>query len=809
MGEQTSTPVRPDPSEGLYLGELLDDDGQRNGTAASADIDDLCTHGVIVGMTGSGKTGLAVSLIEEVLGTGVPVLAIDPKGDLTNLLLTFPELRPEDFAPWVPEGSDPAEVATTWRTGLAGWGIDGSRIAALRTSTRMGVYTPGSDNGTPLDIVGSLGAPRGAGDGTPDADAIEAEVQAITSGLLGLVGITGDPLVSPEHLLVSNIVHAAWSAGESLDLSTLLQRVATPPMRQLGVMDVDTVIPPDRRTQLAVRLNGILATPGFKTFFGGAPLDIGRLLTADDGRPSLAVVTLSHLSDDERQLVVSRLLAAVIRWFRAQPGTDRLRALIYLDEAAGYVPPSAAPPTKAPILTIMKQARAFGVGMVLATQNPVDLDYKSMSNAGTWLVGRLQTERDKARLLEGMAPATGGVDMAGLDASISNLDKRQFIWHHTGSDAPVRFGSRWAMSYLRGPVTGTQLRDLPGREEVGPATPDPMTSAPAAPDPTTAPPGTDEAGRPDGSSGSPVMPRVADGVPVRWLDPASPWAAQVGAAPSSTTFSAAIALRVSMRFEDSKASIREIQEWEAVLGSLDDDPDPASAVTVDHDERDFLDTAPAGATYLPTAARIDTEACFTGLATRVKDLLVRDRALTVPVNRKLKLWGRVGESAEEFAARCDEAAQVAADAESDKIRQKLTSRIDRLRGSVETAQRKADAAAVAADRAGTTELTDVAGSLLGGLLGGRSRTRGLASAARTAMSGRERVDRAKQRAEDASASVEDKVDDLEALEQELADALVEIDDRWAAVSDEVESADITLSRSDVTIEMAQVVWIPV
>lgn len=815
---------------GLHLGERLDGTGARSGEPVLVDPDDLCTHGVIVGMTGSGKTGLAISMIEEVLTAGIPVLAIDPKGDLADLLLTFPELRAEDFAPWVPEGSDPAEVASTWRGGLAEWGIGPERIAALRASVRMGVYTPGSTSATPLDVVGSLGVPGGSEGSPGDAEGIETEVQAITSGLLSLVGIDGDPLASPEHLLVANLIHAAWTAGESLDLPTLLQRIQTPPIRRLGVMDLDTVIPPAARTGLAVRLNGVLATPGFENFFGGAPLDVPRLLFADDGRPSLAVVSLAHLSDAERQLVVSRLLAAVVRWFRSQPGTDRLRALVYLDEVAGYAPPTANPPTKSPILTILKQARAFGVGMVLATQNPVDLDYKAMSNAGTWMVGRLQTAQDKARLLEGMSPAAGGVDLAALDTSITALDKRQFIWHRAGADGPVRFGSRWAMSYLRGPVTGAQLAQLPGREELPVALRTPLTATASTIDATpgldTQPgadsqPGVDKqrptAGPAAGDDGSsPVMPTVASGVPVRYLDPSAPWAATVGAdtanATSPTTptrLQAGIALRVSLLFDDAKAGVRETEQWEAVLTPLGEIVDPSTAIVVDHDDRDMPAEPPPGATYLPTDARIDTKAFYTDLAKRLKDHLVRTETLAVPVNRGLRLWGRVGETPEEFDRRCDDAAQAAADAEADRIRARLTARIDRLRSAVDAAQRRADSADRAADSAGASELTDAAGSLLNGLLGGRSRARGLASAARTAMSGRERVGRARQRADDAAAAVTDKVDDLNALEAELAEQLVEIDDRWRAVGDAVETAELTLSRIDVSVEMVTLLWIPV
>ncbi len=810
---------------GLRIGERLGEDGARNGEPVVLDPGDLCTHGVIVGMTGSGKTGLAVALIEETLAAGVPVLAIDPKGDLTNLLLTFPGLAPEDFAPWVPEGADPAATATQWRDGLAEWDLGPDQIAALRAAVPMGVYTPGSTAATPLNIVGTLTAPGGPEGSDPES--LAAEIQAVTSGLLGLVGITGDPLASPEHLLVTNLIHAAWAAGEPLDLPTLVARVQTPPMRTLGVMELDTVIPPKQRTALAVSLNGLLATPGFQTWSTGAPLDVAQLLRAPDGRPRLSVVCLSHLSDPERQLAVSRILGALIRWFRSQPGTDQLRALVYLDEVAGYVPPTAEPATKQPILTILKQARAFGVGMVLATQNPVDLDYKSMSNAGTWLVGRLQTERDKARLLEGMSSAAGTVDVGELDRSITELAKRQFFLHQAKGGGPRRFTSRWAMSYLRGPVTGPQLASLPGRDEVAaiavaPVAVAPVTqAAPAAPEAPAAPgvdapPGVDPPPGVDAPPGSAVdgettvtPPNAADGVPVRWIDPGAPWLAEVGGTPTSAVHQAGIAVRVQLNFDDTRSDTHHAVEWEAVLTPLSDLTDAAAAVAVDHDERDLRTEAPAGARYLPCTARIDTKTFFTQLSGQLKDALVRDQVLRVQHNARLKLWGRPGESDEEFAARCDAAAQTAADAEAEKIRARLAQRIDRLRSAVDTAEQRAEGARQAASDAKGTELTGLGGTLLGGLLGGGSRTRGLASAARKAMSGRERINKAQQRSEAAAAAVDAKVDDLAAAEAELAEALVAIDDEWRDVAAQVEVAEIRLKKTNVSVQMFSLVWIPV
>jgi hypothetical protein len=589
-----------------------------------------------------------------------------------------------------------------------------------------------------------------------------------------------------------------------------------------------------------VKLNGMLAAPGFAAWTQGAPLDIEQLLFSPDGRPSLSVIAISHLSDAERQMAVSRILAALVRWFRGQPGSDRLRALVYLDEVAGYAPPTSEPATKQPILTILKQARAFGVGMVLATQNPVDLDYKAMSNAGTWLVGRLQTERDKARLLEGMSSAAGNVDVKELDGAISGLAKRQFFLHQAKGGSPKKFGSRWAMSYLRGPVTGLQLADLPGREEIAAAAVSPAAPAETAPDATeaapaaeastpavddappgvdTAPPGVDAApgvdavpgtdGAGSTTDGSVHPPKVADGVPVRFIDPAAPWGAEVGLVPGSTRLQAGLALRVGLMFDDRKADVRQEQEWEAVITPLGDFVDVAAAVAVDHDDRDLLTDAPDGARYLPTPARIDTKTFYTELSTKLKDHLSRTLTIEVPHNAELKLYGRPDETPEAFAARCDEAAQTAADAEAEKIRARLAARIEKLRDAVATAEQKAAGAQAAASDTKSTAMMDGLGTLVTGFLGGRNRTRGVVAAAKKAKTGNDRVNRANQRADEAANAVEVKANDLAALEEELASQLIAIDDRWRTAAEAVQTTQITLSKTDVSVRMLSLVWIPV
>ena len=393
----------------------------------------------------------------------MPALLIDPKGDLTNLCLTFPNLAATDFEPWVNEGdatkagqSVPdfaAAQAKAWTDGLASWGITPDRIAALRDKVTFTIYTPGSNAGVRANIVGSLQAPADVS----DAEVVGDEIEGFVSGLLNLVGIDADPLSSREHILLSNLIINEWTAGRSLDLPTLVGMIQQPPIRKLGVFELDQFFPQKDRLAFAVRLNGLLASPSFGAWMTGPPLDIASMLKTPDGKPRCAIVTTAHLSDQERQFVTTLILSKLVTWMRRQSGTTDLRALLYMDEVAGYLPPTAMPPTKKPIMTLMKQARAFGVGVVLSTQNPVDVDYKALSNAGTWMIGRLQTDQDKQRLLDGMSAASGGVDVNEVGNTIAGLAKREFVLRRAGKDHPEVFTTRWAMSYLRGPLTRDQI----------------------------------------------------------------------------------------------------------------------------------------------------------------------------------------------------------------------------------------------------------------------------------------------------------------------------------------------------------------
>lgn len=457
----------------FYLGRLYDIEKKSSlEDLLLYDSKDLVTHAVCIGMTGSGKTGLCISLIEEAAIDGVPAILIDPKGDVTNLLLTFPSLQSQDFLPWINEdeaskkGLTREEYATQqalmWRDGLKKWGQDGNRIQRLRDSAEFLIYTPGSNVGLQISILKSFAAPPS--EIVQDEELFQERINTTVTSLLSLLGLEADPIKSKEHILISNILAYYWQRGEDIDLGRLIQLIQSPPLKRIGVLDLESIYPSKERFELAMRLNNLLAAPGFNLWLEGDPLDIYQLLHSPSGKPRITIFYIAHLNDAQRMFFVSLLLNQIVGWMRTQSGTTSLRSILYIDEVFGYLPPVANPPSKLPLMTLLKQARAFGLGVVLATQNPIDLDYKALSNAGTWFLGRLQTERDKERVLDGLEGAAASTQnefsRKYFDKILSALGKRVFVMNDIHEDAPAVFETRWAMSYLRGPLTKEQIKIL-------------------------------------------------------------------------------------------------------------------------------------------------------------------------------------------------------------------------------------------------------------------------------------------------------------------------------------------------------------
>jgi hypothetical protein len=788
---------------GLYVGTTLDEATRKpTGTQVELPSHHLTTHGVIVGMTGSGKTGLGVVLLEEVLSQGIPALILDPKGDMGNLALSFPDFAPDDFEPWVDEGEATREgitrgelarrTAEKWARGLEGSGLDGDTLRRFRDSVDVRILTPGSTAGIPLNVLGDLSAPEASWD--EHGETIREEIEGLVSGLLVLAGLQADPLTGREHILLSNLVEHAWRNGQDLDLATLLAQIQNPPIRRLGVFELDTFYPAKDRMGLAMRLNGLVASPSFAEWLQGDSLDIGQLLWAPDGRPRASIVYLSHLSETERQFVVTLLLSKVVTWMRQQPGTSDLRALVYVDEVFGFAPPTAEPPSKRPMLTIFKQARAHGVGMVVATQNPVDLDYKLMSNAGTWMIGRLQTERDKARIIEALRTASGDVDTAEWDARIGELGKRQFVLKSARSAQPTLFSTRWAMSYLRGPMTRAELIRLRDAAGIAPR------AAPRQSSETASTGQTDLA-----SDESLVAPTVASSTPVRYLDPGAPWAREIGVDPRGKRLQAGVAMRVNLLFDETRADLRHTEEWEAVLFPFDAKPRPGDARAVDFDERDFRDEPPEDARYVLPDAPVQKADFFRKVSTSVRDHLLANRTVTLMRNTALKLYSRAGETEDDFLARCQEAAEARADKAASKLRDRYARRLDTARDRKANAERRVRELDVDVGQRKQQELVSGAGELLSMFLGGRRRVRSLSGAA----SRRSQTRRTQERLRTAEEKLGDYDEAIQDLEEELAEELEEIWDEWRDKAEETQTLEVGLEKTDIRVEDLLLFWAPV
>ncbi len=834
-------------SDGFYLGEHVDpSNSERTGDRMVLDPDGLTTHGIIVGMTGSGKTGLGVVLLEEAARAGLPTLIIDPKGDMGNLALRFPDLTAAEFRPWVTEeeakraGTDvdtfAVDQSELWSKGLADWGLGGGDIRALRNAADVTIYTPGSSAGVPVNVLGSLAAP--SVDYDANAEILGDEIEGLVLGLLRLAGIEADPITSHEHILLASIVQHMWRNGHGLDLATLIGLVQRPPMRRLGVFDVESFYPQEERQRLALRLNGLVAAPSFAAWLGGMPLDIPSLLWTQKGEPRAAIFTLSHLNENERQFVVTLLLSKVATWMHSLQGTGDLRALIYMDEVFGYAPPTAEPPSKKPILTLLKQARAFGIGLVLATQNPVDLDYKAISNAGTWFIGRLQTERDRNRLLDGMS-LDSGIDKGDLDNRIAGLAKRQFVVHRSGAE-PAIFQTRWSMSYLRGPLSRNEISSLRPEwaDGLGTSTVDATGQTGAGTSAARAGGGgSDDSGagaRDDAhstrngsiaatpsesgdrgrvksalaSDESVVAPTVASGVEVRYLDAAAPWADAIGAKPGGNRLQAGLVARVRLVFDELNAGVDHREEWEAVIFPLAETFDPREARSVDYDARDFEPAPPRGATYVLPVAPINTASFFRSAETALKNALHADRTVEVFRNAELKAYSRVGEAKEDFALRCDSLAEDGADAEASKLREQFETKLRRIQTQIRQVERKVEELDEETSARGRDEILTGAGAVLSAFLGGRSRTRSLATGISGASRRRRMTSAAKNRLETAVDKFELLSAEMQALEDELAETLVDIDLRWSDRAQEIEVMEIGLEKTDITVEEIALVWVP-
>jgi hypothetical protein len=772
---------------------------------------DLLTHGVCVGMTGSGKTGLCVSLIEEAAIDGVPVIAIDPKGDLGNLLLTFPRLAADDFRRWIDEDEArragvsadayAAAEAEKWKRGLAEWGQDGQRIERLRAAADFAIYTPGSRAGLPVSILRSFAAP--AAGVAADSEGMAERAGGTATSLLDLAGATSAPR-SREHTLVAALLTTAWRQGRDLDLPALIQQIQTPPFDRIGVADLESFFPSRDRFELAMAVNGLLAAPGFEQWLEGEALDPATVLYTPEGKPRVAIFSIAHLSDGERMFFVSLLLNQVVAWMRGQPGTSSLRALIYMDEIAGYFPPVANPPSKLPLLTLLKQGRAFGVGVLLATQNPVDLDYKGLSNAGTWFLGRLQTERDKARVLDGLeGAAAGSLARDEADRILSALGKRQFLLHNVHDAAPIVFQTRWALSYLRGPLTREQIRALMDPRRPKPAAPRPA-AAPAAPAPAAPPSPAAASKRSAADAPGTATARIVPPSIQQYVVPAA------GAGQAGETYVPVVLGAARVHFTDAKMKLDATRDV-MYAARLTDDPVPmdwARSVRLDISVEDLQrvsDVNPASFTALPAAAaQPKNYAAWEKAFARWVGQAERLESLRHPT---LKIASQSDESERDFRIRVQNEGRAARDAAVDAVRRKYAARAagfaERLRRAEAAVGREQEEAS----QQKTQTAVSLGATMLGALFGRKAVSTGTLGRATTAARG---VSRSMKEAADVKRATET-VEAVRGQMRELEDQMAADAAAVAAqfdVSAPLERMVVAPKRGQVDVRVVALGWMP-
>ncbi|MGF1656662.1 MAG: ATP-binding protein [Verrucomicrobiales bacterium] len=784
----------------FYLGREYNLETQKaDGDMLLYDSRDLVTHGVCVGMTGSGKTGLCLSILEEAAIDNIPVIAIDPKGDIPNLALTFPDLKPEDFRPWINEedarrqGITPDELAQRraklWKEGLAEWGQDGERIRKFRDSAEVTIYTPGSTAGIPISVLNSFDCPSQAV--LEDTELLSERISVSASSLLGLLGINVDPIQSREHILLSNIFEHAWRNGESVTLPTLIERVQNPPMNKVGVLDIEAFYPARDRFNLAMTFNNLLASPGFSAWLEGAPLDIPSILNNKQGKPRVSIFYLAHLGDNERMFFVSLLLNQILSWMRGQSGTTSLRALVYMDEIFGFFPPSANPPSKRPLLTMLKQARAYGVGVLLATQNPVDLDYKGLSNTGTWFLGRLQTERDKLRILDALDGASANTgaefDRATMDRLLSGLAARVFVMHNTHRQAPVLFHTRWAMSYLSGPLARNQIKQLvdPVRHRFEEKIQQNSVAASAS-----------QVGQ------APMLPPEIKPV---FVPPnrSKPAGTQLMLVPSLLGYG-------SVQLNENKHRISERRDLLVVTPLTD------TAEGVHWEEHETLDIAPSALVGQAPDGAFFSRIPDAGLrpksyATWTRDFsnwLYQTQKIELLRSPSLNMVSEPGEEEGAFRARLVHAGREQRDAAVDQLRARFQTRINTHQDRVMRAEQALEKTKERAKQTRLQSVISIGTAILGGVLGGRRSTVGNIGRAATGARGAARSMGSGgdiQRAED---TLEQRQVALQELETQVDEEIARLETRMDPLTEELEHMVISPRRTDVNVRNVTLIWLP-
>jgi len=760
------------------------------------DSKDFVTHAVCMGMTGSGKTGLCISLLEEAAIDGIPAIVVDPKGDIANLALTFPNLQGTDFLPWI--NSDDARKkgmsvedfansqAEFWKKGLAKWNQDGERIKLLRESSNITIYTPGSSAGQALSILKSMDAPSDAV--LQDEDVYGDTISGTVSGILGLLGIDADPLQSREHILLSSILDYSWRKGQSLDLVDLVVSVQTPPIKKIGVFDLDTFYPSKDRFKLAMSLNNLLASPKFQVWTKGTPLDIDNLLYTKEGKPKISIISIAHLDDKERMFTVSLLLNRLLGWMRSQSGTTSLRALLYMDEIFGYLPPVSNPPTKKPLLTLLKQARAFGLGLVLATQNPVDLDYKGLSNTGMWFIGRLQTERDKKRVLDGLSGTDLAINSTEMENLLSSLDKRVFLMHSVHEDKPVLFHTRWVMSYLRGPLTREQIKKFKKEESL-----EVKTNVSSNREAKVSEKHLTE---------RPVLPPELEQVflPVD----------RNIVREKKVCYVPAYIAQGSVYFTDKKSSVAMEKKYlivsEAGFEEVPEDWEDCLSEMVS--TGNFQQIAYENCYFEELPAYLLKKKYYSEANKKLRQWMYRNISLKLFRSSITGLISKPSENERDFRIRIQQKAREVRDSKIEKLRSKFQLKIKRLEDKMAKAEEKIEKEEMQAKASKVDTAISIGATIFGMFLGRKKLSRTTISRAGTSMRRAGRISKEKRDVELAKERLNLLVDDLSALEEKLQNEISIIKEETDCSKEQFETVVISPKKINTSVTFSALGWVP-
>ena len=763
----------------FYLGRDIDKETQEASDALTLlKNKNFTTHAAIIGMTGSGKTGLGIGLIEEAAIDNIPSILIDPKGDMGNLLLTDPTFSAKNFEPWVEDEAKNKElnvneyaskIANMWKGGIERDHQDATRVEKLHRIEKT-IYTPGSSAGISINVLGSLQAPPA--EVLQDADTFASYLKSTVSGLLSLIKITADPVSSKEYLLIAQILANHWMADESISLETLIGEIIAPNFEKIGVLPLESFYPQEKRFTLATKFNAIIASPTFSAWLEGEDLDIQKLLYDDNGKAKISIMSIAHLSDEERMFFVTLLLNKYIAWMRQQSGTSALKALLYMDEIYGYFPPSKNPPSKEPMMILLKQARAFGVGVVLSTQNPVDLDYKGLSNIGTWFIGRLQTSQDIDRVIDGLGGKVGAsYSKSEIKNLLANLEKRTFFLKSAHLDDIRLFTTRWVMSYLKGPLKAAEISRLMEKKKhlLKSSQPQSLMNTQT-------------------QSGFETFVNLDKSIEQKYAIDVT----------GQNQFRATLQAKAEVHYFNQSKGIDETEALCLNLELYEDEKVNWEDAQSTDDCPSFSNTEPSNATYTSLSSKISNDKGLKKAKKELTDWLYRNKRLVLYKTTSPRLSSNPYEAMGDFKVRLKDILDEKKENEIEKLQERYDKKEKTLQRRLERAEAKVEKEEADA----SSSLLDTGIAVLGALFGRRSSAKLGRALNKGSRAYKERGDIGK--AEEAMELV---IEDIAQLEEELMEKIDDLSIKYNVDEVNITESAMKPRKSDIDIQEFSLVWI--